>query len=1049
MRSRSRGLAERDDDLLDDDLEAVFSLADLEQSRVGMGRAGAGRRGLAHRSDVDDPHAGDGAIEGHVGAPTDDEIGGIVAEERGDLLVAHVVRERLERIGRRAVDEDELAAVVEREAVGGGQAGEAGEDQLAELGSNGGEAVEPRLLVIAARVNVAEVERGEGPIADALHADRAGLGEPPPGLEGLGPGEADVARDEEVGVATPLRGGQNGRESVGVAVNIRETEDQHAASIFGRAASRQGSTTWARRPMQISGAHHAHARSSTTDSLLPSRAVPMQRRTRIAALAQSIDPERATAASARLAPGLPRGSTAHAVAVLLSAAYPALAPTLEASPEIARALVDDGTLAARDRAGLAMRIGARVGDLDDVDRVRRELRRAARDERIRIALRELLPPALGGADVDVTARELSALADVTMEVALAEAITATTARFGPPLTSSGAPGRFVILGMGKLGGEELNAGSDIDLIYFYDTDDGAASEGASGPITLHDYGSRVARRLTATLEEVTEDGFVWRVDLRLRPEGRSGPLVNSLAAAERYYEDFGRLWERAALLRARPSAGDLAFGDELMAMLSPFIWRRRVDPRVAGEMIQLAQRSRSELSTHADRDLKLGPGGIREAEFFVQALQLVWGGKEPRVRARNTLDGLRRLRAKGFVTDREAQEIALGYIALRRAEHAVQVASGIQTHERPDEPAARTRLARALGFATPEAFEADIADHMARISARFLSLLPEGAESSSRFPSVLAALERSNVDAFIETLARAAGAIPEGAAPGSPVPDRWADTARDLLELARHPDALLGARSRESFPSLGETVIEAVLDAADPEQAARYLRVFFARVRHLGVYTKLLGDDPRAVRRLVEAFGASAFIGDALANNPELGDALLFAQRAPTPKEARTEVSESIKTELALAEIDDEEDREDSFVTGLRRAKSRVTIEVGLADLASEIDTREATATLSAIADASLDAAVRFALETSENEAPRGLAVLAMGKLGGGEIGYGSDLDVLFLFDPAAAPAGKDPDTYFARAARRVIRLISASHAAGPGYELDTRLRPRGARASS
>lgn len=769
----------------------------------------------------------------------------------------------------------------------------------------------------------------------------------------------------------------------------------------------------------------------------------MQRRTRISALAHSIDPERATAASTRLAASLPRGGAAHAVAVLLSAAYPALAPVLEASPEIARALVDDGTLAARDRGGLAVRIGARVGDLDDPERVRAELRRAARDERIRIALREILPPALGGADVDVTARELSALADVTMEIALAEAVHATTARFGPPLTSSGAKGRFVILGMGKLGGEELNAGSDIDLIYFYDTDDGEASGGPSGPITLHDYWSRVARRLTATLEEVTADGFVWRVDLRLRPEGRSGPLVNSLAAAERYYEAFGRLWERAALLRARPSAGDLAFGDELLATLSPFIWRRRVDPRVAGEMIQLAQRSRAELSTHADRDLKLGPGGIREAEFFVQALQLVWGGKEPRVRARNTLDGLRRLRAKGFVTDREAQEIALGYIALRRAEHAVQVASGIQTHVRPDEPAARARLARALGFATPEAFEADIAGHMALVSARFLSLLPEGAASTSRFPAVLAALERSNAEAFIETVARAAGAIPE-LPESAAVPDRWADVARDLLELARHPDALLGARSRESFPSLGETVIGAVLDAADPEQAARYLRVFFARVRHLGVYTKLLGNDPQAVRRLVEAFGASAFIGDALANNPELGDALLFAQRAPTPSEARTEVSESIKTEAAISEGTDEDDPEEALVTALRRAKSRVTIEVGLADLASEIETREATATLSALADASLDAAVRFALETLENEALRGLAVVAMGKLGGREIGYGSDLDVFFLFDPAAAPPGKDPDVYFARAARRVIRLISASHAAGPGYELDTRLRPSG-----
>src|SRR5262249_18076336 len=172
------------------------------------------------------------------------------------------------------------------------------------------------------------------------------------------------------------------------------------------------------------------------------------------------------------------------------------------------------------------------------------------------------------------------------------------------------------------------------------------------------------------------------------------PLVNSLAAAERYYEAFGRLWERAALLRARPVAGDLAFGDEVLATLAPFIWRRRVDPRLAAEMVQLAQRSRAELSLDPARDLKLGPGGIREAEFFVQTLQLIWGGKEPRVRARGTLDGLRRLRAAGFVTDREAREIADGYIALRRAEHAIQAASGLQTHALPAAPDAEARLSR-------------------------------------------------------------------------------------------------------------------------------------------------------------------------------------------------------------------------------------------------------------------------------------------------------------------------------------------------------------------
>jgi glutamate-ammonia-ligase adenylyltransferase len=782
----------------------------------------------------------------------------------------------------------------------------------------------------------------------------------------------------------------------------------------------------------------------------------MSRRSRLIALAQGIDPERAGIYAARFTPALQRGTNAHGLATLLASAYPALAPVLEATPEIARRLAAEGYLTARDRPVLRMRLGARVGDLSEPERVRRELRRASRDERVRIALRELLPPALGGADVDVTARELSALADVTIEIALNEAIAAVSARFGPPLSSSGAPARLVVLGMGKLGGEELNAGSDIDLIYFYDTDDGAAQKPGAEPITLHDFWTRVCKRLTATLEEVTADGFVWRVDLRLRPEGRGGPLVNSLAAAERYYESFGRLWERVALLRARPSAGDLDFGEEVLSLLSPFIWRRRVDPRVAGEMIQLAHRARAELSADPSRDLKLGPGGIREAEFFVQALQLIWGGKEPRVRARGTLDGLRRLRAAGFVTDREAQEIALGYIALRRAEHAVQVASGIQTHALPQAREDEERLGRALGFAGAQAFAEDIGAHMATVSARFLSLLPEGAVSSTRFTAAIAALERASPEDFAAAVAAAARATPgatsePGHAPAgpeaAPVPERWADVARDLLELARHPDAPLGTRSQESFPLLAETVLGAVLDSADPEQAARYLRVFFARVTHPGVYVKLLGDDPRAVRRLVEALGASAFIGDALANNPELGDALLFAQRAPSPDEAEAEV----RAALAETPVDEGEaldsgfaGDEETLVTALRRAKARVTLEVGLADLASEIDTRQATLTLSALADAELEAATRFALATPEGAPVHGLSVLAMGKLGGREIGYGSDLDVLFLFDPEAAPPGVDPFNFFARAARRIIRLISVSHAAGPGYELDTRLRPSG-----
>lgn len=786
----------------------------------------------------------------------------------------------------------------------------------------------------------------------------------------------------------------------------------------------------------------------------------MARISRLLSIAYGIDEQRAREMEARLEGRLRPRSPALAIAALLGAAYPAIGAQVEASPEIAEQLAAEGFQAARDRATYLARLRARVGDASDAELVRRELRRFARHERIRIALREALPASAGGADVDVTWGELSALADATIEVALAEALHAVGARFGVPRTASGGRGRFVVLGMGKLAGDELNAGSDVDLIYFYDSDDGeivpparpaAGGQRSSIPpaggdgITLHDYWSRVARRLTATLEEVTGDGFVWRVDLRLRPEGRGGPLVNSLAAAERYYESFGRLWERAALLRSRPVAGDLELGHEILGALAPFVWRRRVSPQIATDMIALVHRARAELSHDAGRDLKLGPGGIREAEFFVQSLQLIWGGVETRARAPGTLDGLRRLRALGYVSDREGRQIAEGYLALRRAEHAVQSATGVQTHLLPAGREDLERLARLLRFKDQDAFLADVAARRGRIAAQLLSLLPKGSQPPSRWLEAVAALDSGDREGFIEAMARDAAHLLQGAAAGgeAELVDRFRDLGADLYELARHPDALLGARTREAFSRLPELLLDVVMDAADPEQAARYLRTYFARLGVPGVYTSLLGADPRLLRRLIEALGSSAFIGDAVVGNPELADFVLFARGAPTPEVIRHSI------ETALEDASPDEDPEEALVGALRRAKARVTIEVGLADLGGEMDTRATTLALSELADASLEAATRFALGTPAGAPVRGLSVIAMGKLGGREIGYGSDLDVFFLFDPARAEpgspgAGPDADTYFARRARRIVRMITISHGAGPGYELDTRLRPSG-----
>ncbi len=792
----------------------------------------------------------------------------------------------------------------------------------------------------------------------------------------------------------------------------------------------------------------------------------MSRTKAILELARKIDRERTAEVEERLSSAdsawtsrdahrAPQGTAdddeAFAVAVLLAAAYPSLATPIFAEPEIARTLVAEGFQAHRDREAYLVRLHARAGDPSAHEHAGRELRRTVRDEKIRIALREVLPLALGGADVDVTAREHAFLAEAAIEVALAEAVHAMSARYGEPRTAAGDPARFVVLGMGKLGGEELNAGSDIDLIYLYDTDDGAAKGWSGEETALYDFWTRVARRLTATLDDVTEDGFVFRVDLRLRPEGRSGPLVNSLAAAERYYEAFGRLWERAALLRAQPVAGSRVFGEEALAALEPFVFRRRVDPKIAVEMVALVERSRATLRHAPERDLKLGPGGIREAEFFVQTLVLVWGGQEPRARAKGTLDAIRRLRGLGLVSHRETRDIIDGYLLLRRAEHMVQTRTGLQTHNLPEAPEELTILARALGFADRDAFMTRLRAYTGRISTLFRSLLPSEAPPPSPWGGAIAALERTDLPAFKEAIVRAVLREAEADPAQTDLREKWGDIATDLFELCRHPDRPLGARSREAYPELADALLDAVVDSVDPEQAARYLRTFFARIRLPGVYVRFLGHDPRAVRRLVEALGASAFVGEAVTHNPELGDVALFSRGAPSLDEVREQVHAAAAEARDAPPVTPERaadsglyEPDERFVTAIRRAKARISIEVGLADLAGEISVREATEVLAALADACLETSVRQALGTEPGAPVHGLAVIAMGKLGGREIGYGSDLDVIFVFDPARAPDGADPDAYFSRTARKVIRFVSMSHHAGTGYELDTRLRPSG-----
>jgi glutamate-ammonia-ligase adenylyltransferase len=730
-------------------------------------------------------------------------------------------------------------------------------------------------------------------------------------------------------------------------------------------------------------------------------------------LAQQLDPDRIGPIARDL-----QGREGAELGLVLAAAYPALVPQRPALFEAIAGLARDRLASRRTRLDILRRLNEAVADQPPGEAWQGALQRAVWHEKVRIALREVLPSKLGGAELSETARELSELADAVLEVTVAEARSHVAARFGHPTHPDGSEAQLCVLGMGKLGGLELNAGSDIDVVFVYDSDD------ARGEPSPHDFFTRVVRRVVSHVESQAPEGTIFRVDLRLRPEGSQGALVNSLSAFERYYETWGRLWERAAMLRARPVAGSPALGAALeREVLQPFVYRREVDPNVALGLTDMVLRSRAELSDHPARDLKLGPGGIREAEFFVQTLQLIWGGKEPSLRVRGTLTALERLRLRGFVSDREARDVARAYVLLRRAEHAVQWGTGIQTHLLPTDERDSERLARVLGYSDHASFITELSGLRARVSEIFGSLTPAAPRERGRYGALAGPLAS---ESLTEALERAARSLFDD----SEVPDH-------LSALGRRPDGLLGAATLEQRPELADRVLGGLLECPDPEQAARYLRSVFARLSAPRAYVDALAEDPRALARLLTVLGSSGFVGEAIVTRPELLDIVLFGQGSVS--DVRAAVTHQLEDLGRLLEGLDAHERDEAFVGALRQVKSRVLVEVAIADLAGSIGTRQATRTLSALADEILSAVVTYLLGDA-----RGLCVIAVGKLGGREIGYASDLDLLFLYEPSAAPNPDEAAAYFSRYAQRIIRVLSEPHAGGPGYVLDTRLRPSG-----
>jgi glutamate-ammonia-ligase adenylyltransferase len=700
----------------------------------------------------------------------------------------------------------------------------------------------------------------------------------------------------------------------------------------------------------------------------------------------------------------------------LLARYPHLLRRAARSPLLDRPRGEEDLrrLIARAARGLAP---------DDVDGFHRLLRRVRAREVVRISLRDLRR-----ARVKEVTGELSALATACIDAAIRFHDRRLRARHGAPAgLGEREPGAgFCVLAMGKLGARELNFSSDVDLIYVYGHD---GDTGGERPVTHFAYYAKLAEHVTEAIAKPTEDGFVFRVDLNLRPDGQNGPIVNSLHAAELYYQTFGRSWERNALVKARPGAGDLAVGDELLQALDPFIWRRSLDLTVVQEIQAMKARIDARAGAEGADDLKLGNGGIREAEFFVSALQLLHGGRAETkaLRERAVLPALDRLLFAGIVPAKDRDELADAYLFLRRAEHRVQMLEGAQTHRLPPR-GERGWLARSMGYSTEADFVAVLDGHRARVARLFDGLLGTGTGAVPLDPDLaLLADPQVERERRVEIAARR----------GLVDPDRVL-AAIDAMSRRRTPFSPLGD------PAAAVALLSDVLGTPDPDQALSHLSDFAAALRNVEPYFKMLSEHRRVGRLLLMLFGTSDFLSKRFLRHPELIDMLLREDQivlSKDPATFRRELDERLAAFDPGLAPDDLLERQ---LGELRRYKNEEILRIAIHDIAGTIDLPSVSGQLTDLAEACLERCLSLAeLEAAgKGVAPPGrLCVIGMGKLGGRELGYHSDLDLIFLYPGSGATAGHER---YPRLAQRFMSFLQMPLREGRLYQIDTRLRPSG-----
>ena len=674
------------------------------------------------------------------------------------------------------------------------------------------------------------------------------------------------------------------------------------------------------------------------------------------------------------------------------------------------------------------------------------LRFYRRREMMRIAIRDLA----GWDDLHQTMASLSALADACLHETQALLYGWLAQRFGRPLGADGVPQPLVVLGMGKLGAGELNFSSDVDLIFAYPEE--GRSDLDPGGIANSDFFDKLCRSLISAIGATTEDGFVFRVDPRLRPFGESGPLTMSFDRMEAYYQNQGREWERYAMIKARIVAGDQAAGRRLLERLEPFVYRRYLDFGAFESLREMKQRIAAEVRRKGlEENIKLGKGGIREIEFFGQMFQLIRGGVQRPLQQRAILNILNVLVQEGHIPEAVGQTLSDAYIFLRRTENRLQAFADQQVHRLPQQSDPRQRLAAAMDCRDWDEFKTRLAFHREQVHRHFSALLepgrPEaGQEPQDPFLKQLAGVWHRRLDHLQSrrTLASAGYDSP--------------DQALALLE-SLHGDRATRLLSGEGRKRLDRLIPLLIAEAGRCPISGQVLNRTLELVKQIQrrtSYLALLTEYPAAVTHLVKLSCASPWIAAFLSQHPVLLDELLDPRSLYLPPH-KAELAEELRRRLGSTDAQDLEQQMES----LRVFKQANTLRVAASDITGVLPLMKVSDHLSYIAEAVLAEVLELAWHylTAKHGVPicqppcaaggRGFVVLAYGKLGGIELGYGSDLDLVFLHTAANGPTrgGKQPmdsAQFFARLGQRMLHILTAHTAAGILYEADMRLRPSG-----